>query len=68
MATAPESSDGFQLFAFVSAPSEGSQQAHDIVVVFFRCCAAGDDPVEKIGIHTIEQTFKTLELRAVEIS
>jgi hypothetical protein len=50
------------------APSEGSQQAHDIVVMLLRCCAAGDDPVIQIGIGAIEQRFKPFELRAVEVS
>jgi hypothetical protein len=50
------------------APSERSQQAHNIVVMLFRCCAAGDDPVKQLGIGAIEKRFKTLELRAVEVS
>jgi hypothetical protein len=28
-------------------PSKGSQQAHHIVVAFFRWCAAVDDPVQR---------------------
>jgi hypothetical protein len=49
-------------------PSKGSQQAHHIVVIFFRWRDADHDPVVQIRISTIEQSFKTLELREVEIS
>ena len=38
------------------------------MVIFFRWRYADHDPVVKIGISTIEQSFKTLELREVEIS
>jgi len=48
--------------------SEGSQQAHHVVLIFFRWRDADDDPVEQIGIGTIEQSFESLDLRDVEVS
>ena len=38
------------------------------MVIFFRWRDADHDPVVQIRISTIEQIFKTLELREVEIS
>ena len=52
---------------FVLVPGEGSQQAHHIVLIFLRWRDADHDPVEQIGISTIEQSFKSLDLRDVEV-
>jgi hypothetical protein len=65
----PESADGSRLLVSrVVVPSEASQQTHHIVVVFLRWWETADDPVEQIGIGTIEQSFESVELRAVEVS
>jgi hypothetical protein len=47
-------------------PSETSQHTHHIVGVFFRWCKAADDPVEQIGIDAVEQSFESVEPRAVD--
>jgi len=38
------------------------------VVVFLWWCEASDDPIEQIGIGTVEQSFQPVELGVVEIS
>ena len=38
------------------------------MIVFFRWRAAADNPVEQIRIGAIEQSFETLQLRAVQVS
>src|ERR1700761_2623406 len=43
------------------------QQTHHVVVVLFGCSEAANDPVEQVGIGTIEQSLETVELCAVEI-
>jgi hypothetical protein len=36
------------------------------VVIFFRWCEAADDPIEQIGIGSIEQGFEPVELVRVK--
>jgi hypothetical protein len=61
--------DGFAVVSFpVVLASEISQQAHHIVVIFFRWCEAVDDLVEQIWIGTIEQSLEPVHLRGVEVS
>jgi len=46
---------------------ERSQQSHHVVVVLFGCSEAANDPVEQVGIGTLEQSLETVELCAVEV-
>jgi hypothetical protein len=47
--------------------SKRSKQTHHVVVVLFGCSEAANDPVEQVGIGTLEHSLETVELRAVEI-
>jgi len=47
--------------------SERSQQTHHVVVVLWGCSEAANDPVEQVGIGTLEQSLETIELCAVEV-
>jgi hypothetical protein len=49
-----------------ATPGGEAAQMHHIVVVFLRWREAADDPVERTGIGTIEQSFDRVEPRVVE--
>ena len=52
----------------MAAGAETTQQAHHVVIMFRRRRDADHDPVEQVGISTIEQSFEPLDLRDVEVS
>jgi hypothetical protein len=46
--------------------AEGAQQAHHVVVVLRRRRAAAGDPIEQVGVGTVEQRLEAVELAAVQ--
>jgi hypothetical protein len=47
--------------------SKRSQQTHHVVIVLLGCIKAANDPIKQVRIGALEQSFETVELRAVEI-
>jgi hypothetical protein len=50
----------------MAAGAETTQQAHHIVIMFWRRRAAAENPIEQIGVGTIEQRFEPVELGPVQ--
>jgi hypothetical protein len=48
------------------ARAEATQQAHHIVIMLWRRRAAAEDPIEKLGVGTVEQRFEPVELDPVQ--
>ena len=49
-----------------SAGAETTQEAHHIVIMFWRRRDAAENPIEQIGVGAIEQCFEPVELGMVQ--
>jgi hypothetical protein len=66
---APELSDemlSVLLRSVMARGAETAQQAHHVVIMFRRRRADAKNPVEQIWVGAFEQSFESVELRAVE--
>jgi hypothetical protein len=50
----------------IAISAETTQQAHHIVIMFWRRHAAAENPIEQIGVGAIEQRFEPVELGPVQ--